>query len=81
MWGDNDHGQLGLSSAGDVTRPRQVTAPSGGHVVDADGGTHHTLVLTEGGGICTAGSNSFGQFGDGSAGSAGRAFFTCGLFP
>ena len=71
-WGESFLGQLGLGVAGvgvNQTTPKKVTKPSGvTKFTVIDGGTRHSLALTDTGDIYSWGNNVYGQLGLGDSG-------------
>lgn len=64
-WGNNSDGLLGINSgATNVTFPTQVFGLLN-HVIDVSSGPFHTLFLMSTGEVFGAGSNAFGELGDG----------------
>jgi len=63
-WGHNQFGQLGIGTASEVqTTPAQVASLSG--VAQVDGGEWHTLFRLVDGSVFAAGSNNYGNLGEG----------------
>lgn len=61
LWGNNINGQLGL---GDNTNRLSPTLSNVKHVLQADGGAVHSLIVTANHEIMAMGDNSYGQLGD-----------------
>ncbi|GLE00282.1 hypothetical protein PINS_up009009 [Pythium insidiosum] len=67
-WGSNVHGQLGLGSHRSVLdahepHPTPVQLPGSSAALDIACGDHHTVVLTDTGGLVAFGNNWHGQLG------------------
>ena len=69
-WGENDHGQIGDKTYGDIRLvPNPVTMPSGVRFVAISAGGNHSLALDQNGRAWAWGNNDHGQVGDGTTGN------------
>ena len=64
-WGKNEAGQLGLGDSEDHETPQLIEELVGDDIVEIATGKSHALMLTKSGKVMAAGSNHFGQCGQG----------------
>ena len=63
-WGNNNHGQLGVSSDTNVNNPKFVKSLSTVNIILAASSGKHTAVVGTNGYLYTSGSNIYGELGE-----------------